>query len=148
MSNRVGTHWFPSRATWCCCLPCCCRGWLCWPSSVASDSLCSGWRGLADPEEPRRRCAQSHPRDGRTSTLPGVKSFLVLTSPFQADPVDPKASAKTKNIGGQLSPSCGRKAMVESIRDRAGQPWRARQREILNRIVRETDPPTGSLPRL
>jgi uncharacterized membrane protein YjjP (DUF1212 family) len=38
--------------------------------------------------------------------------------------------------------------MVESIRDRAGQPWRARQREILNRIVRETDPPTGSLPRL
>ncbi len=30
----------------------------------------------------------------------------------------------------------------------AGQQWRARQRDILNRIVRETDPPTGSLPRI
>jgi uncharacterized membrane protein YjjP (DUF1212 family) len=38
--------------------------------------------------------------------------------------------------------------VVELTRDRAGQPWRARQREILNRIVRETDPPTDSLPRL
>jgi uncharacterized membrane protein YjjP (DUF1212 family) len=33
-------------------------------------------------------------------------------------------------------------------RDRAGQPWRARQREILSRIVRETEPPTDSLPRI
>ena len=33
-------------------------------------------------------------------------------------------------------------------RDQAGQPWRARQREILSRIVRETDPPTDSLPRI
>ena len=31
-------------------------------------------------------------------------------------------------------------------RDRAGQPWRARQREILSRIVRETEAPTDSLP--
>jgi uncharacterized membrane protein YjjP (DUF1212 family) len=38
--------------------------------------------------------------------------------------------------------------VVELTRDRAGQPWRARQREILNRIVRETDPPTDSLPRI
>ena len=30
--------------------------------------------------------------------------------------------------------------------DRAGQPWRARQREILSRIVRETEAPTDSLP--
>jgi uncharacterized membrane protein YjjP (DUF1212 family) len=37
---------------------------------------------------------------------------------------------------------------VELTRDRAGQPWRARRREILNRIVRETDPPTDSLPRM
>jgi uncharacterized membrane protein YjjP (DUF1212 family) len=37
---------------------------------------------------------------------------------------------------------------VESTRNHAGQQWRARQRELLNRIVRETDPPTGSLPRI
>jgi uncharacterized membrane protein YjjP (DUF1212 family) len=37
---------------------------------------------------------------------------------------------------------------MESTRDRAGQPWLARRREILTRIVRETDPPTDSLPRL
>ncbi len=37
---------------------------------------------------------------------------------------------------------------MELTRDRAGQPWRARQREILSRIVRETDPPTGSLRRV
>lgn len=37
---------------------------------------------------------------------------------------------------------------MELTRNHAGQPWRARQREILNRIVRETDPPTGSLPRI
>jgi uncharacterized membrane protein YjjP (DUF1212 family) len=37
---------------------------------------------------------------------------------------------------------------MEVTRERAGQPWRARQREILNRIVRETDPPTGTLPRI
>ncbi|MCW2730079.1 MAG: hypothetical protein JWR13_895, partial [Mycobacterium sp.] len=37
---------------------------------------------------------------------------------------------------------------MELTRDRAGQPWRERRREILNRIVRETDPPTGSLPRI
>ena len=37
---------------------------------------------------------------------------------------------------------------MELTRDRAGQPWRARQREILSRIVRETDPPTGSLRRI
>jgi len=37
---------------------------------------------------------------------------------------------------------------VELTRDRAGQPWRARQREILSRLVRETDPPTGTLSRI
>jgi uncharacterized membrane protein YjjP (DUF1212 family) len=37
---------------------------------------------------------------------------------------------------------------VEVTRDRAGQPWRARQREILSRIVRETEPPTDGLPRV
>src|SRR6185369_13097936 len=37
---------------------------------------------------------------------------------------------------------------VQLTRGRAGQPWGARQREILNRIVRETDPPTGSLSRI
>ncbi|MDT5154220.1 MAG: hypothetical protein QOI01_5953, partial [Mycobacterium sp.] len=37
---------------------------------------------------------------------------------------------------------------MELTRDRAGQPWRARHREILNRIVRETEPPTDSLPRM
>jgi uncharacterized membrane protein YjjP (DUF1212 family) len=37
---------------------------------------------------------------------------------------------------------------VELTRDLAGQPWRARQREILNRIVRETEPPTGTLSRI
>jgi uncharacterized membrane protein YjjP (DUF1212 family) len=40
--------------------------------------------------------------------------------------------------------------MVEGVlqltRDYAGQPWRARQREILSRIVRETEAPTDSLP--
>jgi hypothetical protein len=40
---------------------------------------------------------------------------------------------------------CGRGA-VQLTRDHAGQPWRARQREILNRIVRETESPTDSLP--
>jgi uncharacterized membrane protein YjjP (DUF1212 family) len=35
---------------------------------------------------------------------------------------------------------------VQLTRDHAGQPWRARQREILSRIVRGTEPPTGSLP--
>jgi len=33
-------------------------------------------------------------------------------------------------------------------RDSAGQPWRARQREILSRIVRETEPPTDTLRRI
>ena len=37
---------------------------------------------------------------------------------------------------------------MELTRDRAGQPWRARHREVLNRIVRETEPPTDSLPRM
>ena len=37
---------------------------------------------------------------------------------------------------------------MELTRDRAGQPWRARQREILNRMVRETEPPTDALPRI
>jgi uncharacterized membrane protein YjjP (DUF1212 family) len=37
---------------------------------------------------------------------------------------------------------------VQLTRDRAGQPWRARHREILSRIVRETEPPTDSLPRI
>jgi hypothetical protein len=37
---------------------------------------------------------------------------------------------------------------VELTRDRAGQRWRARHREILSRMVRETEPPTDSLPRL
>ena len=37
---------------------------------------------------------------------------------------------------------------MELTRDRAGQPWRARHREILSRIVRETEPPTDSLPRM
>jgi uncharacterized membrane protein YjjP (DUF1212 family) len=37
---------------------------------------------------------------------------------------------------------------VELTRDRAGQPWRARQREILSRIVRETEPPTDTLRRI
>ena len=37
---------------------------------------------------------------------------------------------------------------MELTRDRAGQPWRARQREKLSRFVRETEPPTGSLPRI
>jgi uncharacterized membrane protein YjjP (DUF1212 family) len=35
---------------------------------------------------------------------------------------------------------------VELTRDGARQPWRTRQREILSRIVRETEPPTDSLP--
>ena len=37
---------------------------------------------------------------------------------------------------------------MELTRDRAGQPWRARHREIVSRIVRETEPPTDSLPRI
>jgi uncharacterized membrane protein YjjP (DUF1212 family) len=39
-------------------------------------------------------------------------------------------------------------SVVELTRDPAGQPWRARQREIWNRLVRETDPPTDSMPRI
>ena len=37
---------------------------------------------------------------------------------------------------------------MELTRDRAGQPWRARQREKLSRIVRETEPPTDAMPRI
>jgi uncharacterized membrane protein YjjP (DUF1212 family) len=37
---------------------------------------------------------------------------------------------------------------VDSTRDFAGQPWRARQRRMLNRLVRETEPPTGSMRRI
>jgi uncharacterized membrane protein YjjP (DUF1212 family) len=37
---------------------------------------------------------------------------------------------------------------VKLTREPAGQQWRARQREILNRIVRETDPPTDAMPRM
>ena len=37
---------------------------------------------------------------------------------------------------------------MELTRDRAGHPWRGRHREILSRIVRETEPPTDSLPRI
>ena len=37
---------------------------------------------------------------------------------------------------------------MEWTRERAGQPGRARHREILSRIVRETEPPTDSLPRI
>ena len=37
---------------------------------------------------------------------------------------------------------------MELTRDHAGQPWRARRREILSRLVRETDPPTDSLRRI
>ena len=37
---------------------------------------------------------------------------------------------------------------MQLSRDHAGQPWRIRQREILSRIVRETEPPTDSLPRI
>ncbi|HEX3283400.1 MAG TPA: threonine/serine exporter family protein [Mycobacterium sp.] len=37
---------------------------------------------------------------------------------------------------------------MELTRDSAGQPWRARQREILSRIVRETEPPTDTLRRI
>ena len=37
---------------------------------------------------------------------------------------------------------------VELTRDRAGQRWRSRHREILSRMVRETEPPTDSLPRM
>ena len=37
---------------------------------------------------------------------------------------------------------------MEVTRDPAGQPWRARHREFFNRIVRETEPPTDSLPRM
>lgn len=38
--------------------------------------------------------------------------------------------------------------MGESSHDRAGRPERARQRGILTRIVRETDPPTDAMPRI
>ena len=38
--------------------------------------------------------------------------------------------------------------LMELTRDRAGQPWKARHREIVNRIVRETEPPTDSLQRI
>ena len=37
---------------------------------------------------------------------------------------------------------------MDVTRERAGQPWRARHREILNRIVRETEPPTDAMPRI
>jgi uncharacterized membrane protein YjjP (DUF1212 family) len=37
---------------------------------------------------------------------------------------------------------------VQLTRDHAGRPWRARQRQILSQIVRETEPPTDSLPRV
>jgi uncharacterized membrane protein YjjP (DUF1212 family) len=37
---------------------------------------------------------------------------------------------------------------VQLTRDRAGQQWRARRREVLSRIVRETEAPTDSLPRI
>jgi uncharacterized membrane protein YjjP (DUF1212 family) len=37
---------------------------------------------------------------------------------------------------------------VQLTRGRAGQPWGARRREILNRIVRETDPPTDTFARI
>lgn len=37
---------------------------------------------------------------------------------------------------------------MESTRDRTGQQWRARQRAILSRIVKETDPPTDTMPRI
>ncbi|MFG1930324.1 threonine/serine exporter ThrE family protein [Mycobacterium sp. NPDC048908] len=37
---------------------------------------------------------------------------------------------------------------MQLTRGRAGQPWGARQREILQRIVRETDPPTDTLPKI
>jgi uncharacterized membrane protein YjjP (DUF1212 family) len=37
---------------------------------------------------------------------------------------------------------------VDLTRDRAGQPWRARHREVLSRIVRETEPPTDAMPRI
>lgn len=38
--------------------------------------------------------------------------------------------------------------MAESTRDRTGQRGKARQRSILERMVRETDPPTDAMPRL
>lgn len=38
--------------------------------------------------------------------------------------------------------------MVETTRDRTGRPLRTRQGGILSRIVRETDPPTDTLPRI
>ena len=37
---------------------------------------------------------------------------------------------------------------MQLTRDRAGQPWRARQRDFLSRIVRETEPPTDAMPRI
>jgi uncharacterized membrane protein YjjP (DUF1212 family) len=36
---------------------------------------------------------------------------------------------------------------VQLARHSAGQPWRARQRELFNRIIRETGPPTAALAR-
>ena len=39
-------------------------------------------------------------------------------------------------------------SVVELTGDGAGQPWRARHREIVSRIVRETEPPTDSLQRI
>ncbi|WP_236950230.1 threonine/serine ThrE exporter family protein [Mycobacterium sp. MS1601] len=38
--------------------------------------------------------------------------------------------------------------MVESTRERTGQAWLTRQRGMLTRMVRETDPPTDTLPRI
>ena len=37
---------------------------------------------------------------------------------------------------------------MEVTREGAGQPWGARQREMLSRIVRETEPPTDAMPRI
>ena len=37
---------------------------------------------------------------------------------------------------------------MEVTREGAGQPWGARQREKLSRIVRETEPPTDAMPRI
>ena len=37
---------------------------------------------------------------------------------------------------------------MDLTRDHAGQPWGVRQREKLSRLVRETEPPTGSMRRL
>ncbi|HYI14984.1 MAG TPA: hypothetical protein VEX37_06315, partial [Thermomicrobiales bacterium] len=37
---------------------------------------------------------------------------------------------------------------MDLTRDHTGQPWGVRQREKLSRLVRETEPPTGSMRRL